>query len=93
MALEPIPPRDAVNHPAHYVSGPSCECGRVIECITVIRDRRFSIAAAMKYLWRNGLKLDADKSRTAKQIEDLKKAVWFIQDEIAQLEAAQKEHA
>lgn len=93
MVLERIPVSDAVNHPSHYMAGPRCECGRVIECITVIRDRRLSIGNAMKYLWRNGLKLDADKSQAAKQIEDLKKARWFIDDEITQLEAAQKENA
>lgn len=92
-AFAPRPRVDAVNHPPHYTSGPECECGRVIECITVIRDRRLSIGVAMKYLWRNGLKHDADKSVTAKQIEDLRKAVWFIEDEIAQLQAAQKENA
>lgn len=93
MVLERIPVSDAVNHPSHYMSGPRCECGRVIECITVIRDRRLSIGNAMKYLWRNGLKHDPDKSVAEKQIEDLKKARWFIDDEIAQLEAAQKENA
>ncbi len=97
MPLEAIPANvsepDAVNHPSHYTSGPECECGRVIECITVIRDRRLSVGNAMKYLWRNGLKRDADKTATAKQIEDLRKAVWFINDEIAQLEAVQRESA
>jgi len=81
-------PDDAVNHPSHYTSGPKCECGRVIECITVIRDHRLAIGNAMKYLWRNGLKRDAGKSAGEKQIEDLRKAVWFIEDEIAQLERA-----
>lgn len=91
MALVEIQQSDAVNHPSHYTSGPKCECGRVIECITVIRGMRLAIGNAVKYLWRNGLKRDADKSVIEKQIEDLKKARWFIDDEIAQLEAAQGE--
>lgn len=65
----------AVNHPAHYTSDPSG-----IECIEVTRHRNFNIGNAMKYLWRNGLK-DADA-----QVEDLRKAIWYIEDEIKRLE-------
>lgn len=67
---------DAVNHPVHYNSDPSG-----IECIEVVRHRTFNVGAAMKYLWRNGLK-DADA-----QVEDLRKAVWHIEDEIKRLGA------
>lgn len=77
---------DNVNHPTHYTSGPKCECGRVIECITVAREKRYAIGNGIKYLWRAGLKHDADKSAVEKEIEDLRKAVWFINDEIARLE-------
>ena len=38
----------------------------------------FCIGNAMKYLWRAGLKGDA--------VEDLKKAVWYIEREIKRLE-------
>lgn len=67
--------KDNVNHPSHYTSDPSG-----IECIEVTRHRNFNIGNAMKYLWRNGLK-DSDA-----QIQDLKKAIWYIEDEIKRLE-------
>lgn len=72
--------KDNVNHPKHYTSDPSG-----IECIDVTRHRNFNIGNAIKYLWRAGLKIDADKSSINKQIEDLEKAVWYIVDEIHRL--------
>lgn len=66
---------DAVEHPKHYTSDPSG-----VECIQITRWRNFNIGNAMKYLWRAGLKDDK------KQIEDLRKAVWYINDEINRLE-------
>lgn len=72
--------KDNVNHPKHYTSDPSG-----IECIDVTRHRNFNVGNAIKYLWRAGLKIDADKSSINKQIEDLEKAVWYIVDEIHRL--------
>lgn len=66
---------DFVNHPKHYCDHPSG-----IECIEITRHHDFTIGNAIKYLWRAGLK-DSDN-----EIQDLKKAVWYIQDKIAQLE-------
>lgn len=74
---------DSVNHPAHYTSDPSG-----VECVTITRHRNFLIGSAIKYLWRAGLKQDADKSATEKQIEDLRKAIWYINEEIRGLEDA-----
>ena len=65
---------DVVNHPKHYTSDPSG-----VECITITRHRNFNIGNAIKYLWRAGIKDDE------KQIEDLKKAVFYIHDEIKRL--------
>lgn len=65
---------DTVNHPEHYTSDPSG-----VECIEIIRHRNFNIGSAVKYLWRAGLK-DEDT-----YVEDLEKAVWYIQDEINRL--------
>ena len=76
---------DAVNHPSHYTSGPKCECGQVIECIQITREKRFSVGNAIKYLWRAGLKEEADKSAIDKQCEDLQKAIWYIEEEIKRL--------
>lgn len=64
---------DPVNHPSHYCSHPSG-----IECITVTRHMNFNLGNAIKYLWRAGKK-DAE-------IQDLKKAVWYIEDEIKRLQ-------
>ncbi|OAV21443.1 hypothetical protein AO372_0761 [Moraxella catarrhalis] len=66
---------DAVNHPSHYTSDPSG-----IECIQITRHRNFNIGNAIKYLWRAGLK-DGNSD-----IQDLQKAVWYIQDEIERLQ-------
>lgn len=70
-----LPVSDAVNHPKHYTSHPSG-----IEAIEVTRHHGFAIGNAIKYLWRAGLKDDK------KQIEDLRKAIWYINDEILRLE-------
>lgn len=67
--------QDAVNHPKHYISDPSG-----IECIQITRHRNFNIGNAIKYLWRAGLK-DGNSD-----IQDLQKAVWYIQDEIERLQ-------
>lgn len=73
-----VPPKfDPVNHPAHYNNHPAkCQCGRQIECIDITRHMGFNVGNAIKYLWRCDLK--------NAPIEDLRKAVWYIQDEIKQ---------
>lgn len=64
---------DMVNHPPHYNSHP-----KGIECITVIEDNPFfNLGAAMKYLWR------VSWGSKGKDIEDMRKAIWFIEKEIA----------
>jgi hypothetical protein len=67
--------KDMVNHPPHYTSDPSG-----VECIQITRHRNFNVGNAIKYLWRAGMKDDA------KQIEDLKKAIFYINDEINRLQ-------
>jgi hypothetical protein len=76
---------DMVNHPPHYTSSPAkcSKCGHGIECIDVVQHMGFSIGNAVKYLWRAGLKNDA--------IEDLKKAVWYINAEIAKREKSEQQ--
>lgn len=69
-----------VNHPEHYTSHPSG-----IECIEITRHYCFAIGNAIKYLWRAGLKKDASLTDNQKEIEDLKKAIWYIKDRIKQL--------
>ena len=73
-----------VNHPLHYNQHPSG-----IECIEITRHYCFSIGNAIKYLWRAGLKQEVGKSDVTKEIEDLEKAKWYIDDRIKQLKAEQ----
>ena len=60
---------DMVNHPPHYTSHPSG-----VECITVTQHMNFCLGNAVKYIWR------ADDK--GKDLEDLKKARWYIDQEI-----------
>lgn len=77
---------DPVNHPKHYTSDPSG-----VECITITRHRNFNIGNAIKYLWRAGLKIDPYiEDEKFKYTEDLKKAIWYINDEIKRIEAGVK---
>ena len=63
------PKADMVNHPPHYTSHPSG-----VECIQITEHMGFNLGNALKYLWRADLKHDA--------IEDLEKAVWYINREL-----------
>lgn len=65
---------DPVNHPAHYTQHPSG-----IECIQITEHMGFCLGNAIKYIWRAELK--------GRDIEDLKKAVWYVQREIERREA------
>lgn len=72
---------DQVNHPTHYTTDPSG-----VECIQITRHRNFNIGNAFKYLWRAGIKNENT------HIEDLKKAIFYIQDEINRLEGKYDKH-
>lgn len=61
---------DPVNHPSHYTSHPSG-----VECIQVTEHMGFNVGNAVKYLWR------ADEKGNA--LEDLRKAAWYVEREIA----------
>ena len=71
---------DAVNHPHHYTSHPSG-----VECIQITRHYCFAIGNAIKYLWRAGMKQDVGTPPKEKEIQDLEKAIWYINDRIKQL--------
>lgn len=71
---------DNVNHPEHYTKHPSG-----VECIDITEHYCFTIGNAIKYLWRAGLKQDLGISAKDKEIEDLKKAIWYINRRIKQL--------
>jgi uncharacterized protein DUF3310 len=63
---------DPVARPKHYNEHPSG-----VECIQITEHMSFTLGNAIKYIWRADLK---------NGIEDLKKAVWYLQREIAKRE-------
>jgi len=67
------PDNDPINNPRHYTAHPSG-----VECIQITEHMGFCLGNAIKYIWRADLKHDA--------IEDLKKARWYIDREIAKRE-------
>jgi len=67
---------DNINHPPHYTSHPSG-----VECIQITEHMNFCVGNAVKYLFRAGKK--------GSEIEDLKKAAWYINREIERLESCQ----
>jgi len=65
---------DQVNQPFHYTTHPSG-----IECIQIVEHMNFCLGNAIKYIWRAGLK-------SPDTINDLQKARWYLDREIARLE-------
>jgi hypothetical protein len=68
---------DPVNSPPHYIQHPSG-----VECIEITEHMTFCLGNAIKYIWRADLKGNA--------IQDLKKAVFYIEREIKRREAESK---
>ena len=71
---------DKVNSPKHYTSHPSG-----VECINITEHYNFCVGNAIKYLWRQGLKEEDGYEAVDKQIEDCKKAIWYINRHIESL--------
>ncbi len=71
------PTFDPVQKPKHYNSHPSG-----IQCIEITRHMNFNLGNAIKYLWRTDHK---------NGVQDLEKAVWYIQDEIARLKGEKRD--
>ena len=65
---------DAIS-PPHYQRHPSG-----IECIQITEHMNFNLGNAVKYIWRAALK--------GRQVEDLKKARWYLDREIERIGAA-----
>ena len=72
---------DVVNNPSHYTDSK-------IEVIDYIEDKKlgFCLGNVIKYVSRAGKKIDSDKSVREKEIEDLKKAKWYLDRRIYELE-------
>lgn len=66
---------DPVNHPSHYTDGK-------IEVIDFIEDKKlgFCLGNAVKYIARAG------KKDPSKEVEDLKKAAWYVDRRIHEIE-------
>ena len=60
---------DVVNNPIWYTSHPSG-----IECIEITKHENFLVGNAIKYIMRHRYK--------GKPIEDLEKAVWYLNKQI-----------
>lgn len=73
---------EQVSHPSHYAWLKDL-CG--VEPLDICRHLDFNTGNAIKYLLRKD-KVDGNKTKTEKRIEDLRKAVFYIQDEIKLLE-------
>ena len=65
--------KDTIN-PTHYKSHPSG-----VECITITQWFNFNKGNAIKYIWRAG-----EKNKTT-ECEDLKKAIWYLSQEIERI--------
>ena len=68
--------KETINHPDHYGGDNTYEAIKVIEAWNL----DFSLGNTIKYISRAGKK---DK---AKEIEDLKKALWYLDRKIKTLE-------
>jgi len=71
---------DPVNRPAYYTDSN-------IEVIDYIEDKKlgFCLGNAIKYISRAGKKKDNGRDMIDKEIEDLKKAIWYINRRIFEL--------
>lgn len=72
---------DSVNNPEHYTS-------TNIEPIDYIEDKQlgFCLGNVLKYISRAGRKHSNGKTDLDKEIEDLKKAKWYLERRIYELE-------
>lgn len=70
---------DKVNHPKHY-TWLKDKCG--IEVIDITRHMDFDLGNAIKYLLRAGVKTEEGYTEREKTIEDLRKAIFYINDKI-----------
>ena len=69
-----VPFDDAVNHPQHYNQFDA-------EVIDIVRHLSFDAGNAVKYLCRAPYK--------GTELQDLKKALWYVEDEIKRIEGRQ----
>ena len=78
---------DKVQHPSHYTWLKEL-CG--IEVIDITRHLDFDLGNAIKYILRAGRKSEEGYSETDKTIEDLQKAIFYLNDEIELIKKTKK---
>lgn len=71
-----LAPPEAINHPPHYGGDTTYEAIKVIEAWEL----DFCLGNTVKYICRAGSKI------TESEVKDLKKALWYLQRRIQQLE-------
>lgn len=72
-----------VEHPSHY-TWLKDKCG--IEVIDITRHLDFDKGNAVKYILRSGYKEEQGYTAKQKEIEDIKKAIWYLNDKLKMLE-------
>jgi hypothetical protein len=65
--------KETIHQPVHYTSSPSG-----VECIQITEHMNFCLGNVVKYIWRAGLK--------GQELEDLRKAAWYLSREIERRE-------
>lgn len=78
---------DKVQHPSHYTWLKKL-CG--IEVIDITRHLDFDLGNAVKYILRAGRKSEEGYSDIDKTIEDLQKAIFYLNDEIELIKKTKK---
>ena len=78
---------DAVNHPEHYTW---IKDRLGIEVIDITRCLSFSRGNAVKYLLRAGHKAEQGMTAREKELEDLRKAAFYVNDEIRMIEESMR---
>lgn len=78
---------DRVYHPSHYTWLKEL-CG--VEVIDITRHMDFDLGCVLKYVLRAGKKQEKGLSDIEKEIEDLSKAVFYLNDKIAFLKDEQR---
>jgi hypothetical protein len=73
--------KEMVNHPAHYGGDTTYEVIKVLRAWSL----NFALGNAVKYIARAGKKNLGGLVAKAK-IEDLKKAIWYLNNEVEALE-------
>lgn len=79
QAMDGDPFTERVNHPQHYA------LPNGMEVIDIARHLSFNLGNVVKYVVRAGRKSEQGLSDIEKRLEDLQKALWYLNDEIALL--------